>query len=365
MKIAHFADLHLDASFKWAPPDVARQRRQGLRSTLARILQHATEQEVDAIFCGGDLFEHSRISPDTEELLRKSFQDVAPIPVFLAPGNHDYYGPESFYQRAGWSPNVHVFTEARFERFELADGISLWGAAHCVPANTPGFLDSFSVDGSGLHLALFHGSERGWFSEQEDSKQPHASFDGAQIEQAGFSHAFLGHFHNPKHASTYTYPGNPDPLQFGETGERGLVIAEIGSDGRVNRTSFKVASTDVHDIRVDISGLTTRDEILNATADILEGKRGLARITVYGELEPTVDITPADLTAATPWMDAVVVRFDSLTDAFDFEMLAEEPTVRGEFVRGVQDSDLSEAEKRRVLLTGLRALDGRQDLGVF
>lgn len=365
MKIAHFADLHLDAPFRWALPDVARQRRQGLRSTLTKILRHATEQEVDAIFCGGDLFEHLMISPDTEEFLRKSLEAVAPIPVFLAPGNHDYYGPESFYQRAEWSPNVHVFTEARFERFELADGISLWGAAHCAPANTPGFFNGFRVEGSDLHLALFHGSERGWFSEQEESKQAHASFDAVQIEQAGFAHAFLGHFHKPKHAKTYTYPGNPDPLQFGETGERGLVIAKIDSDGSVNRTSYKVSSTEVHDIGLDISGFTTREEILTKAAGMLEGLRGIARITVCGELEPTVDIKPADLTTAAPWLDAIVARFDSLTDAYNIEELAQEPTVRGEFIRDVQNSDLSEDEKHRVLLTGIRALDGRQDLEVF
>ena len=98
---------------------------------------------------------------------------------------------------------------------------------------------------------------------------------------------------------------------------------------------------------------------------MLEGLRGIARITVCGELEPTVDIKPADLTAAAPWLDAIVARFDSLTDAYNIEELAQEPTVRGEFIRDVQNSDLSEDEKHRVLLTGIRALDGRQDLEVF
>jgi len=39
--------------------------------------------------------------------------------------------------------------------------------------------------------------------------------------------------------------------------------------------------------------------------------------------------------------------------------------VRGLFVRMVQEtSDMNDEERRRVLLTGLRALDGREDLEV-
>ena len=35
-----------------------------------------------------------------------------------------------------------------------ADGVTLWGAAHCTPAGTAGFLDGgFRVEGDGVHLA--------------------------------------------------------------------------------------------------------------------------------------------------------------------------------------------------------------------
>ena len=39
-----------------------------------------------------------------------------------------------------------------------------------------------------------------------------------------------------------------------------------------------------------------------------------------------------------------------------------EPTVRGQFVRDVQGADLDEEERRRVLLVGLRALEGQAAL---
>ena len=54
--------------------------------------------------------------------------------------------------------------------------------------------------------------------------------------------------------------------------------------------------------------------------------------------------------------------FGDLRPTYDMESIRQEPTVRGQFVRDVLDSDLAEDEKHRVVVTGLRALDGRTDL---
>jgi DNA repair protein SbcD/Mre11 len=56
VKIVHFADLHLDTPFRWAPPSVARRRRKGLRDALTRIADPVREESADALFCTGDLF---------------------------------------------------------------------------------------------------------------------------------------------------------------------------------------------------------------------------------------------------------------------------------------------------------------------
>lgn len=363
-RIAHFADLHLDAAFGWAAPDVARQRRQALQKTLRRILEVASEQKVDALFCGGDLFDHDRVSPDTEQFLVTAFADVHPLPVFLVPGNHDWYGTRSVYRRAKWTDNVHIFNESSLEPVTLCDGLTLWGAAHRSPAGTGNFLDDFRVDGSGIHVALFHGSERGGFPVHDTDKQPHSPFDAAQIEPCGVHHAFLGHYHRPKHADRHTYPGNPDPLTFGEDGARGLVIASVLPDGMVERETIDVASSAVHDITVDMTGRVSNEEILRSVCEELDGLEGAVRVTLQGELQPQVDLTLSDVERAAPWMEAVVARFGDVRDAYDFESIAEEPTVRGQFVADVLDAGLADADRRKVLVTGLRALEGRTDLEV-
>ena len=367
MKIVHFSDLHLDSPFAWAGAtgEAARQRRQSLRDTLVRIVNLTRDVNADALFCGGDLYEQEYFSPDTAAFLRHTFSALAPIPVYIAPGNHDWYGPQSLYAQIDWSKNVHIFREATIREVELAEGLWLWGAAHLGPANTGNFLNGFRVEGSGIHVALFHGAERSWFSEQGAGKQPHAPFDAYEIEAAGLAHAFLGHYHRPKDADFHTYPGNPDPLAFGEDGQRGAIVATIGPEGRITRERRRVAVTEVHDLELDVTGLTSQQQILDQLDGNTSSLSGSARLTVKGELALTIDIHEGDLRGRLNRFGAVQIVFGDLRPTYDMESIRQEPTVRGQFVRDVLDSNLAEDEKHRVVLTGLRALDARTDLEVL
>ncbi len=370
MKIVHFSDLHLDSSFAWAGAsgDAARRRRQALRETLLTIVKLTREERADALFCAGDLYEHERAGSDTRAFLRQTFAGLDPIPVYISPGNHDWYGPDSLYARGDWSANVHIFTEPALEPVELQAGVTLWGAAHCAPANTGNFLDRFRVRGAGAHLALFHGAENSWFSEQGGDKKPHAPFDAEQIVEAGLAHAFLGHYHRPKDAPHHTYPGNPDPLEFGEDGLRGAVVATIDREGRVERERRKVAHTAVHDIAIDITDYTTQQQIREEIASLADGRTGFARLTVRGEMDPEVDFTEGDLRDAmnkAGSFDAVQVRYGELRAGYDFEAIRKEPTVRGQFVDDVLNAGLNPVEERRVITVGLRALEGRDDFEVL
>ena len=363
MKLLHFADLHLDTLFGWATRPQARARRHALRQTLQRICRLAAEQQVDALTCGGDLYEQDRFTPDTAEFLRTTFAEIAPLRVYLAPGNHDWFGPKSLYRQVAWSPNVHIFDTDELQPITLADGLTLWGAAHRAPANTRGFLDDFRVDRGGVHLGLFHGSAQGDLAIQPTEKVPHAPFRAAQIRQSGLHHALLGHFHHPVDAPDHTYPGNPDPLTFGESWPGEAVLVTIADDGAITRQRLPTATSTVGDIDVDITGVThagqARQKVLDALADL----SGHVRVTLHGALGPDVDLRAADIDAACPAnLEALVTRFGSLTVALtdDYEQLATEQTVRGQFVRDVLAADtLSDDQRHRVLLTGLRALDER------
>ena len=363
MKLLHFADLHLDAPFAWATPETARVRRRNRRESLMRILALAESEAVDAILCAGDLFEQDRIGPDTVEFLRSAFERTDRR-VFLAPGNHDWLSARSPYRLVRWSPNVHVFTEAELRPVELTDGLTLWGAAHRAPANTDDLFAGFRTERGGLHVAVAHASERATLAWQESGKAPHAPFDAAELPATGLGHAFLGHYHLPRDAELHTYPGNPDPLDFGETGERGAVIATIGADGAISRSRHDVAVSEVHDLEIDVGGATHSDEVAVAVRERLAPLGGCVRVTLSGELAPSLQLDLRELERNGEHLEGLVVRAGHLTVGYDLDVIGAESTVRGQFVRSAVEEIADPELQRRVILTGLRALEGRGDLEV-
>lgn len=370
MRLLVFADLHLDATFAWAGREGAERRRQAIRDTLGRIVELAGEVEPDAVLVAGDAYEQERFTPDTGGFLRRAFEAFE-RPVYVAPGNHDYFAPESLWAQIDWSPNVHIFREERFEPVELAPGLRLWGFAHRRPAGTPGpFEGGFSTGGEALDIALFHGSAKSDLGFESERKSPHAPFEPEQIPRAGLAHAFVGHFHKPAEGEWHTYPGNPQPLTFGEEGRRGAVVAELAGDGSIERTWHVVEASPAHDLRLDVSAAESLQDIRDLLTRRLSGVSGVARVVLVGEVPTDVELDRSSLDRlgeiehrldAPPLLDASGVR-----SAYDFEALEHELTVRGQFVRDVLASEelSDEAERRRVLVTGLRALDGRDDLEI-
>lgn len=374
MKFLAFSDLHLDAPFAQGGPDLAKLRRSNLRYTLRRIVELAGELDVDALMCAGDLYEHDRFTPDTVKLLERVFDEVAPMPVLISPGNHDWYGPSSIYATASWSPNVHIFKGGELAPWDGLDGVRVWGFAHCKPSGTGDPLAHFHTEGDALHVGLLHGSEISqwsWAAKEDPNKQRHAPFSANQIETVGLSHCVVGHYHKKVEGEWHTYGGAPTALSFGEPGNGGAVeVTFDGSGGPPNREWHRVSSLEVHaDLELDVTGCSDLGQIEDMLRHLVAPLTGIARVTVQGDLEPDLepdlDLDVGSLRQQSERLDYLSIRSGDIRTGYDLDSIAEESTVRGQFVRTVKaDVELPAEDKQRVIITGLRALAGRKDLEV-
>ena len=363
MKLLAFSDVHLDSKFGWASREIARRQRQRLREGVTRVFEQAREEAAAAVLIGGDLFEHELVSPDTVEFLRRTFEQSG-LQVFAAPGNHDYADTESPYRRIDWADNVHIFTETRFTSRALAAGLTIWGAAHRKPADTPGFFDDgFRVEGPGTHIAVFHGEER---NAAFQGQYRHAPFEGDQITAAGFDHAVVGHSHKPADRPTWTRLGSLERLKFNETYGT-AVILEI-ENGRVTRRRLDPRPPALHTLNVDLTEVENPGQARDRVRDALSGMAGAARVRLIGEPDDLHLHEDDFATGSFELPDGiaqVLVDISGLTPPYDLEQIEQEPTVRGMFVQRVREDDLDPETERLVLLAGLRALDGREDLAVI
>ncbi len=143
------------------------------------------------------------------------------------------------------------------------------------------------------------------------------------------------------------------------------MIATIGRDGSIARDRRRLATSEAPDLELNVSGCTSQQEVRRRLAELTDGLHGVARLTITGDLDAGIDLTPSDLRDATDNFDAVQVRERDLRPSYDIAAIRGEATVRGQFVNDVLEARLPPDEERRVLMTGLRALEGRNDLEVF
>jgi hypothetical protein len=79
---------------------------------------------------------------------------------------------------------------------------------------------------------------------------------------------------------------------------------------------------------------------------------------------PAVRVDGADLVSLGAHLEGLVIRRDRVTVGYDLPAIAEEATVRGQFLRTALDIEDPE-RRRQVILLGLRAFEERADLEVL
>ena len=224
IKLIHGADLHLDSPFSGLTPEQAAARRQEQRELLDRLARLAREREADLLLLSGDLLDSRRTYRETAQALARSLGSL-PCPVFLAPGNHDFYGPQSLYAALDWPENVHIFTSGSVRRAELP-GLDcvVYGRAFLGPREDRSPLEGFRAERDGrVQLMAVHG--------EVDGRGEYGPISREDIACSGLDYLALGHIHQTsglqREGDTFwAYPGCPEGRGFDELGDKGVLYVE-------------------------------------------------------------------------------------------------------------------------------------------
>lgn len=151
IRILHAADLHLDSPFDALSEEKAALRRREQRELLRSLAGIRAEQKADLVLLSGDLFDSDAAWAETEELLRLTLSEMG-VPVFIAPGNHDYFSSAGRWARLRLPDNVHVFTTPDFDCVVLEElNVRVWGAAFTDNA-AEGRLDELRIQIGRAHV---------------------------------------------------------------------------------------------------------------------------------------------------------------------------------------------------------------------
>ena len=163
LKLLHAADLHLDSPFEGLSSGKAAMRRSEQRELLGRLAALVEKEGVQLVLLPGDLLDSDNSYYETGEELIRCLTQMA-VPVFIAPGNHDYYAPRSPWARLKLPGNVRVFTENEIQGFTLRSlGVRVYGAAFTEKHSGP-LLKNFRAPrgydlGKGKLILRSHGDD--------------------------------------------------------------------------------------------------------------------------------------------------------------------------------------------------------------
>jgi DNA repair protein SbcD/Mre11 len=338
-KLLHIGDVHLDMIFAGHGAAAGKMRRAQLQAAFERALQLAKARSANAVCIAGDLFERDHSGLDRAEYLRRVLGGLAPIRVFITPGNHDPYTSKSLYRMMEPLPeNVTVFRERRFSPVQLIDGATLWGCAHQRERDFDPILAGVRCTGPGAHLLLFHGSDRDHMPPQKECIAP---FSADEVTATGAAHAMVGHFHGMLQGPHYAYSGSLEPHTYAQDGRHTASLVTI-EDARVGVEFVDINATRFETAEFDISGFGDRSALFAALSKHLSRiadppSAVFCRVRLVGSAQPSLDLdvdeAEAELNSAFP---GVELKADYAS--FDVDALEREGhTVRASFIRALRE----------------------------
>lgn len=330
-------------------------------AALQSLVTYAGSSGADALLIAGDLFDTPEVRPQISSAVFAILSKCT-CPIFLSPGNHDYYHAASPYATQPLPQNLHVFTGRSLEPVALADGRTvIWGAA---------FQDNKAVISLGAHLdpskiniCLMHGElgGSGGYNSISESAVISSRFDYIAL---GHNHRFSGVFRIGETA--LSCPGCFSATASDETGIKGYLTGRIRK-GDVSLTLRPSEALEFCSITQPMTGLHSDTMLAEALMEQFPKYPARTSCTVYltgtRMYEPNLSALTRSL-RSTFFQAQVIDESAAMQDLFRYE---KDDGLRGTVTRDFRarmdacGSDEQACAKLTLALEyALAALDGRE-----
>lgn len=330
MKFVHIADMHFDSPFvNLSEKDIMGDlRRLEQRKVFKKIIEYIKENNIKYFFISGDLYEHKYIKQSTIEYVNKLFEEIPETNIYIAPGNHDPYTKNSYYNKYNWSKNVKIFGP-KVEKIETQD-VNIYGY---------GF-DDFYCSDSGVenieieqnekpNILIIHGNIDG--STIEDMQ--YNSMSKKMLEEKGFDYVALGHIHkkdyNTEENQKIVYPGSTISLGFDELGEHGMIVGDVEKN-KLEIQFVKLDDKQFTKRELNVDNIYSKEELIEKINELKIEENNYIEIILIGNRN--FEINKYDLIRYISNNNIIKIK-DNTKIAYDLEKLENENTLKGLFIK--------------------------------
>ncbi len=354
IKFVHTGDIHLGLQFNKVSfhREKAEMRRRELWSTFEKIVNYSKDIKADFLLIAGDLFEYDYFTLGDIKRVRDILMTAEDVNILIAAGNHDMLSSKSLYNRVEWSPNVTIF-DNKLEKKEFSNlNTIIYGYSWDKVEIRDNYLfKDFPQEDNGMNkILLIHGDIN-----KESKYLPLILED---LNALDMDYVALGHIHKPTiYNERIAYCGTPEPLDFGELGERGIIQGTI-EDGKTNIEFIPFSKRNFYQVDIDIDGSMGYLDIINKVKSINIGNpsKDFYRIYLKGHMEN--DINLANLCKDIEDFFYHVEIFNETIPDYNLDTLEDfnHDNIVGQFIKSMKDKDLSNKTVKEALYIGLEVL---------
>ena len=333
VKILLTSDIHLGMDDNDAPvPGMIRANTFRKISALAR--------EHDVLLIAGDLFSGGEVDGEVVDLVSEEFGRIRNkgTEILLTPGDCE------MNEEGTAEPFLNLLNVSRIfdkdgssEPFIVTRGGQSVYVYGVPPLNSAMLQGLTRQSDEGFHIGLFHGDINLNGEMENDCPLVITKQD---LKRMNLDFYALGHYHNYKLYKNLgvvigAYPGSPEAVSFGETGERYVLSMIVGSDRIQQIKRLTVNSKIVEMLELDCTVLNSAKEIVKQVEEC-SSKKKIFKLRLTGERN--FSFHAGDLTAVGKGFDSLIFCDESLpTIEVLIKNFKNENTLKGDFFSILED----------------------------
>lgn len=361
MKFVHIADIHFDQSFTTLDSlaQAGEERRLDQRKAFRKVIEYVRDNKIPYLWIAGDLYENETVRESTIQNINTWFQEIPETKVFIAPGNHDPYIKNSYYETYPWyhnvvivKPGVSYFEEPDFDLYTFGFGNFYDNSREIENLNIRN-KDKINVL---LMHANLDGSKKG--------EQEYNPILRKTLQEKGFDYVALGHIHKSNYAEAkedgIVYPGSLLSLGFDELGAHGMIVGSLEKVDGKTKLSYEFVPVDekeFQEIQLDVSGTNTIEELIEMLND-LPANPNYKKIILTGRRNFEIDISKLRKNCN---QEKILKIKDETKLQVDFEKEINTFTLKGLFIKeayqAMATGELTQKEIEKALEIGLEVLE--------
>ena len=361
MKIIHCADLHLDSKMTAnLSKEQAKERKNEILRTFTRMVEYAKKNKVKAILIAGDMFDTRNVSAMVRNTVRDVITQNPEIDFLYLRGNHDN---DNFLSKLEEIPeNLYLFDDS-WTTYAY-NNITITGL-ELNAENSLTAYNSLVLDHDAFNIVTMHGQLAGYRSKDKVETISLDDLKNKNIDYLALGHVHGFHMDKIDSRGIYCYPGCLEGRGFDECEQKGFVVLDIDMKTlKANVNFVPMGYRTLYTLLVDVTGTTTTQEaairINQAIKESKYASSSLVKVVLYGNVDVECELDTSFLEEQFADYFYFIKVKDETKLLVNYKDYEGDVSLKGEFVRLVSQSDLSEEEKSMVIRAGILALQGEE-----